>query len=296
MFCSIFTASQWGLIDRVAQLIIRGTNVDLEDAHGYTALHLAAQAGQLRVVKYLLSKGANVNAMACGATPLHRASFSGRTEVCEMLIAAGADINAADNSFGDLRTPLQKAVSEQHIDIVKLLISTGCDVNASDASGQTALDFALKDANSTRHLLIGAGAVESSQLPAKYPAATSDNPLVTYTTREKRTAQSSIESGTGRYDEAELDRLTAVGAAAASMEQEPLRGLMLVAPGKRSGGDGDHSRIVAGRGKPGDMGSEGSSSSSSSSSSKSSRGGEEGVELRLFGVRGASPKQQRPSK
>lgn len=61
----------------------------------------------LEVVKYLLSKGAKVNAKnANEVTPLHWAVAEGNTDVIDTLIAAGAEVNAR-NANG--KTPLRSS-------------------------------------------------------------------------------------------------------------------------------------------------------------------------------------------
>jgi ankyrin repeat protein len=61
---------------------------------GWTALHIAAQAGFVRIVTLLLAKGANVNALtAFGTTPRHAAANENADEVVEILAAAGGKMH-----------------------------------------------------------------------------------------------------------------------------------------------------------------------------------------------------------
>ena len=66
----------------------------------HTALHMASYYGQVKVVKYLLKSGAQVDAVSRrGRTPLHDASKRGHSQVLELLVEAGADIAAQSPWF-----------------------------------------------------------------------------------------------------------------------------------------------------------------------------------------------------
>lgn len=75
----IWFAAQYGDLDRVKKLVLQHTPVDITDKSGYTALHYAARNGHLDVCKFLLSNGANINAVTKSgqATALHRAVSAG---------------------------------------------------------------------------------------------------------------------------------------------------------------------------------------------------------------------------
>lgn len=75
----IWHAAQNGDLKRVQKLINQGTSADKRDNSGYTALHYAVRAGYMEICRFLLSKGANVNATTRSgkATPLHRAATAG---------------------------------------------------------------------------------------------------------------------------------------------------------------------------------------------------------------------------
>jgi Ankyrin repeats (many copies) len=62
---------------------------------GYTPLDWAAVRGHAAVAKYLIRRGANVNAAdGAGWTPLHLAAQKGHLELVKLLVKSGADVEA----------------------------------------------------------------------------------------------------------------------------------------------------------------------------------------------------------
>ena len=61
------------------------------DTEGLTALHEAAQGGHLQIVRLLVKRGAEVNALtAVGKPPLHLVLIGNHTDVAQFLTASGA--------------------------------------------------------------------------------------------------------------------------------------------------------------------------------------------------------------
>lgn len=79
----LWSAAQYGDLERAQQLLDRGFPVDKRDRAGYTALHYAARNGHLALCTLLLDRGAAINAVTCSgrATPLHRAAAVGNFDV-----------------------------------------------------------------------------------------------------------------------------------------------------------------------------------------------------------------------
>lgn len=86
----------------VDALLDRGADIDGEAYNG-TALHWAVHAGDLGLVRHLLSRGANPNRSAqfgtqWGVTPLHTAAWLDRVEIARALLDAGADPELRDTT------------------------------------------------------------------------------------------------------------------------------------------------------------------------------------------------------
>ena len=87
------------------------------DGYGTSILYVACRFGQTSVAKWLLDKGADINAQLPGkrSTPLHGATYHGHKSTVELLLSRGADINI-QNQFG--ATALDEVPSDE---IKKLL-------------------------------------------------------------------------------------------------------------------------------------------------------------------------------
>jgi hypothetical protein len=96
-----------------------------------TPLLSATYAGQLEVVKYLLSQGAVINTRdnVYHYTPLHAAVHIRNHEIAKYLISSGADINAKTISK---ETPLHLAIPSGDVAFVEYLVSEGADLTAKD--------------------------------------------------------------------------------------------------------------------------------------------------------------------
>ena len=122
-------------LESTRMLVEAGAEVNARTEAGDTALIVAAQrAGGARVVEYLLDKGANFKtATNDGATALHRAAECGDVDVLKLLVDKGADVDAQrKNPFGG-QSPLASAVVFGHGAAVRYLLSKGAKANIGDA-------------------------------------------------------------------------------------------------------------------------------------------------------------------
>ena len=126
-------------------LIHRGANLNRFTADSYTSLHIAAQTGQVSIVKAMLSHGSQVNLQKSPTddTPLTKACWHGRLEVIKVLLEHGATLETATGE--DQRTALLRATECGHVHIVDYLVNhTKADIEARDKTSYTALCLAAQ--------------------------------------------------------------------------------------------------------------------------------------------------------
>lgn len=138
------TAGNW----RLARFLLeRGARADLPGA--LPALHAAAGGDEddPAGVQLLLKHRARADARdPRGRSALHEAAFAGHAEIIGILLGAGADIHARD---GEQRTPFLDAARGGRLPALQALLAARPDVRASDAHGRHALILAcLADAPS----------------------------------------------------------------------------------------------------------------------------------------------------
>jgi ankyrin repeat protein len=135
-------AAMNGNREAVRALLKDGADVNTTQADGMTALHWAAQKGDVELAKVLLYASANLKATTRigGYTPLLIASKNGDAAMIDTLTEAGSDANTPTING---TTPLMLAAAAGKPAAVKALLAHGANVNAKEAvKGETALTFA----------------------------------------------------------------------------------------------------------------------------------------------------------
>ncbi|GMT06228.1 hypothetical protein PENTCL1PPCAC_28402, partial [Pristionchus entomophagus] len=84
----------------------------------------------------------NVNVSVGGRSPLHHLADYGHTQMVKYVLSIGANVNAVDKHG---LTPLTCAVFENHPEIVCVLISHGADVTVKSPDGTPLVDCAESD-------------------------------------------------------------------------------------------------------------------------------------------------------
>ncbi len=138
-------------LTEIKELLQSGVEVDVRDNEGATALIRATQQGALESVKFLIGRGADVNAVERlnGASALmfavrkaeneegkRTAPIEAKVDVGRALIRAGANVNQKNHWGG---TALQWACDSGNLVMVRELITAAADVRAGDSNGLTPL-------------------------------------------------------------------------------------------------------------------------------------------------------------
>ena len=99
----LFDAAGQGNIKRLEAALLPSVSVDALEANplqGRGALHMAAKAGSVSAIQWLLAHGATVDLRNSECeTPLHEAAFWAHPEAIEALLGAGADINLQTGDY-----------------------------------------------------------------------------------------------------------------------------------------------------------------------------------------------------
>ena len=122
------TASDTGDPTRLRQLLDEGADVDARDAHGQTALMIAARNGHVAAVRLLVECGANLDCTAkFQLSALMLAVINGRDAIVGILADAGANraIRATGAPGFEGRTALEIAQAGHRTIMVALLREPG---------------------------------------------------------------------------------------------------------------------------------------------------------------------------
>ncbi|MEW5917361.1 MAG: ankyrin repeat domain-containing protein [Gemmatimonadota bacterium] len=120
-------AAQHGDLELTKILLSAKASLTATTRNGaYTPLHVASQAGSGVVVAALLKAGADAKATTTtGVTSLHLAALPGNSQAITELLNHGADPNAKEPAWG--QTPIMIAAARGRADAVKVLLQRGAD-------------------------------------------------------------------------------------------------------------------------------------------------------------------------
>lgn len=154
----ITIAARAGSVNVVRYLIGAGADVNAHTPAGETALMLAsyfrADGGfgggssferHEKVAQALVEAGASLENAAHHYTPLAYAAYQGHDHIIRFLIKRGARVNAdADYGTTYVNTPLMMAAMQGHQSSTVLLLQAGADARVRVHGGHTAAELAAK--------------------------------------------------------------------------------------------------------------------------------------------------------
>lgn len=176
MFTELGYHSYFGNFDKVKELVESGADIGdgmCTDYFVYGAISCAIRSGKVDIVKYMISRKAEVNAISSesGITPLFTAIRDCEDSeksliITKLLLEAGAKPNGGGYlGFNDIITfyPMIEAVKRGYVETVKLLIEYGADFEFKNSEVPSIVELAsqLEDkekAKIIKDLLIKAGA------------------------------------------------------------------------------------------------------------------------------------------
>ncbi|XP_060566035.1 palmitoyltransferase ZDHHC17-like [Ruditapes philippinarum] len=137
----IVRATQYGVFERIQELVEGGYDVNMMDKENVSLLHWAAINNRVDIVRYFMSKKAIVDRFGgdLNSTPLHWATRQGHLPMVVLLLSYGADPSLRD---GEGCSCIHLASQFGHTSIVAYLIAKGQDVDMLDKNGMTALMWA----------------------------------------------------------------------------------------------------------------------------------------------------------
>ncbi len=147
---ALLVATAVGNLPIIEYLVSSGADVNITTITGLgvTPLLLACQNGDNDIVEFLIEKGARLNMLPNAVnTPLNMAIDYGHKEVVETLIKNGVRVNEQVVFPQIYISPLVKAIKKENKDIVEILIKNGAKVNQQDAIGYTPLMYASQKGN-----------------------------------------------------------------------------------------------------------------------------------------------------
>lgn len=110
------------------------------NAAGFTPLIIACYRGQTETVRFLVTKGVDLNTASPEGNALMAAVFHKNLEIMEILLQHHVQTDARDASGA---TALIMATKMLFPEVVKLLLTYKANKNLKDNFGKTALDYAI---------------------------------------------------------------------------------------------------------------------------------------------------------
>lgn len=174
----LITAAGTGDLEKLDELVKGGVDLNrTTNNEGSLALSSAALMGQLEAARFLVEKGADVNAFDRVASPLYQAAFGKNVEVVRFLLDRGAKVDAKlpENK----ETTLHAAARSGDLAVMAVLLSHGAKVDALNEGGITPLMVAAHGGHpGAVKLLLDKGAEVNRVCTAVTPVVARWTPLM----------------------------------------------------------------------------------------------------------------------
>jgi ankyrin repeat protein len=150
-------------VDAVKLLLWHRAQTTIANNKGNTPLHCAAYQGNSAIVKLLLAHGAQPNSVNTNdSMPLHKAVYANK-QIVELLLKNGAQATPINRNG---TSPLHRAADKNDKAIIELLIAYGAQINDKNKSGWTPLHRAAHASHSAIvELLLSYGACSTIPVP-----------------------------------------------------------------------------------------------------------------------------------
>ena len=126
--------------DVLRKMLDLGSDPNLKDSNGWSALHYACQLGDFESVQILLNNRAIIDAYSNNKRiPLHLAAYRGYPEIVEYLLSNESDPNFKDE-LGC--TPLHLAAKKGHVRCIEILLNYDADLYCLDFRSWNILHYA----------------------------------------------------------------------------------------------------------------------------------------------------------
>jgi uncharacterized protein len=135
---AIFVAAREDDIEAMKRLIAAGADINEGGEFSVTVLAIAAQRGNVEMVRLLLDEGAAYDVQIFHAAVLNS---GGDTQIVQAFIEHGVDIDEPE-PYAPAHTALMLAAEHGYLEIGRLLIENGADINKLAQFNDPALNIA----------------------------------------------------------------------------------------------------------------------------------------------------------
>lgn len=146
-YIPIILVCEAGSLELLKKIVDRGGDVNALGLNGDSPLYWAFSSDNVEMIDYLIKKGANPDGpKGSSLPPLIIPAFKGNIKLIKFLINKGANINKKDK---DGQTVLHYVCLRQNsnLEVIKLLIDNSADINAVDNNNVTPLYYLCLDCN-----------------------------------------------------------------------------------------------------------------------------------------------------